>query len=113
MPCDTISTIKTDLSKANWDTLKATLEANGWDVSMTGSTLFAQNDQGDWFRLYKGQATAQHNFTNQKLAEQTFGKITRLLAGRVAVEAAKKFGFKVKSQVENPVTKTLAIRMGR
>lgn len=112
MPCDTVRTIKTDLSKANWETLQKVLEINGWTVTVTGTTLFARDSQGYWFRLYKGQASAQHNF-NTSQAEQEMGKISRLFAGHVAVMAAKKFGFKVKSRVENPVTKTLAIRMGR
>jgi hypothetical protein len=108
-----VRTIKSDLSKANWDTLQKVLEANGWNVTVTGQTLYASNQQGNWFRIYKGQTRAQHNFSTQAQADQEMQKITRLLAGRVATDAAKKFGFKIKSQVQNPVTQTLAIKMGR
>lgn len=99
MPCDTITTTRLDLSKANADILRQALEAEGYTISLA---------DGERIRAYKGSYTFEwqrgkgSTVTTSTSQGQTMAeKIQRKYSAAAVAYAAKKNGWLVKSTGEN------------
>jgi hypothetical protein len=113
MPCDTVRTIKTELTKSNLERLKLVMEKEGWNVTLDESDFYATNRDGYYLRFAKGDQAVRHNFYSQEIASETIMRLQRLYAERTVTDGAKRFGLRVFSRTENEKAKTIAIKVGR
>ncbi len=118
MPCDTVRTIKTDLSKSNWDRLATIFAEEGYVVSRTETTMrVSKNYSGQYFVLRKDSEEVDHNFSKYgneaDRIESVMMRFKRLYAQKTITDGAKRFGMRVLSKTENAEKKTMHLKLGR
>lgn len=106
MPCFTTRTVKTDLTKSNWERLQKVLIEQGWTLISSDSSSFVMKQISNFAPSSRG-VTIVVNKTEMQImgmanaqVDVFLAKLKRLYAEKTVAEAATKFGFKVQQRTE-------------